>query len=120
VAPVLVFALSASSHLEIRCALTGLLTPNCCPEADQPLVHPQRYASISERNCCERTIVATAKLPVASSKVVPQKVPPAMARLSPPLRGEAALSYGAQDLPGNSPWFAAAAPPYLLTHAFLI
>ena len=117
VAPVLVFALSASSHLEIRCALTGLLMPDCCPESEQPLVQP--HTSIGERDCCERTLVATAKIPAAGPESGLKTAPVVVGRLLASLFGDAVCSREPRDVRtciGSS----RASPPYLLTHALLI
>jgi len=120
VLPVLVFALSASSRLEVRCALTGLVVPECCPEtgAAAPAPAPQQ-ATISERDCCERTVLATDKLPVAGSEVALDEAPPAIGRVVPwPVSGAFAASQRT-----SRAWLGparASAPPFLLTHAFLI
>ncbi|HVV51798.1 MAG TPA: hypothetical protein VHO06_19175 [Polyangia bacterium] len=120
VAPVLAFALSASSHLEVRCALTGILVPDCCPGAEQPLAQLQQHASISERDCCERAVVATTKLPAASPETGLKGPSLAVGRLPPALLEEAAPSLGARDVRIDSGSFASFSPPYLFTHALLI
>jgi hypothetical protein len=120
VVPLLAFALSASSRLEIRCALTGLLMPDCCPEAAPvpPAPAPQ-HASISERDCCERTVIATDKLPATGPEAALELAPLAVGRVAPlPADGVfPALKRAARASLGRA---RSSPPPFLLTHAFLI
>ncbi|HEY4187548.1 MAG TPA: hypothetical protein VGP07_20895 [Polyangia bacterium] len=65
--PVLAFVVAASSHLALRCSLTGtLMVEPCCPdgaEGEQPPAHD----SIAARSCCERLVVSAGKLPATFS-----------------------------------------------------
>ncbi len=120
VVPVLVFVLSASSHFEIRCALTGLMMPACCPEAAPTLAGRPQHASIDERDCCDRTVVATDKLPATGPESALDKAPLPTGRLVPSLIVEAIPAFAARtDRPGRGP-ARSSPPPYLLTHALLI
>ena len=120
VVPVLAFALSASTHLEVRCALTGLLMPDCCPEAEPQLVQPAPHASMSERDCCDRMVVATDRLPAAGPEPGLQKAPPLLGRLLPSALLEAAPAFEARAAGTSFGPARSSPPPYLLTHAFLI
>jgi hypothetical protein len=121
VAPVLVFALGASSHLAIRCTITGVLMPeSCCPDVSDPT--PAPHASVDDAGCCERVTVATARIPAAGPQ--PLRVGPAQPSISyatplaalvadrppPPLHADRR----AARPPGSS------APLYVVTHAFLL
>ena len=118
--PVLVFVLSASSHLEIRCALTGLVMPACCPEAAPTLAQRPQHASIGERDCCDRTIVATDKLPATGPASALEKAPLPLGRLVPSLVAEAIPAFVAPKGRTSLGPARSSPPPYLLTHAFLI
>lgn len=120
VVPVLVFVLSASSHLEIRCALTGLVMPACCPEAAPTLAQRPQQASIGERDCCDRTIVATDKLPATGPASALEKAPLPLGRLVPSLLAEAIPAFVAPKGRTSRGPARSSPPPYLLTHAFLI
>jgi hypothetical protein len=120
VAPVLVFAFAASSHLEIRCALTGLVMPDCCPGAEPAFAPAPKHASMSERDCCQRTVVAAAKLPLASSEPGFQGAPLAVGRPLPLLLEQAVPSLEARHIRTDSGSLASSPPAFLLTHAFLI
>lgn len=118
--PVLAFGLSASSHLEVRCALTGLLMPACCPEAEPTLAQRPPYASISERDCCERTVVATDKLPATGPESAVEHAPLPLGRLAPSVVVEAIPAFVARKGRTSFGPARSSPPPYLLTHAFLI
>ena len=116
VVPVLVFVLSASSHLEIRCALTGLVMPACCPEAAPTLTQRPQQASIGERDCCDRTVVATDKLPAIGRASALREGSPAAPPARPFVgrRGEARVRCAGRSARGWAGAFIAAA---LLAHA---
>jgi hypothetical protein len=120
VVPVLVFVLSASSHLEIRCALTGLVIPACCPEGAPTLAQRPQHASIGERDCCDRTVVATDKLPATGPASALEKAPLPLGRIVPSLVGEANPAFAAREGRPDVGPARSSPPPYLLTHAFLI
>jgi hypothetical protein len=124
VAPVLVFALGASSHLAIRCTLTGVLMPeSCCPDvADAALPAPIPGPSVSGPGCCERVTVATARIPAAGS----QSIGPRMAQL--PISHAIPLAANVVDRASTrsqsyrlATWTPGSSPPlYVVTHSFLI
>ncbi|HXT97676.1 MAG TPA: hypothetical protein VN853_15350 [Polyangia bacterium] len=122
VAPMLVFALSTSSHFALRCALTGLLMPDCCPEADATTSQPAPQASIGEPGCCERTVVATSKLPATGPATRCPAPIFAVARLDAASAGDIGAAFEARDArtkPTRGP--ARSFPPrYLLACSFLI
>jgi hypothetical protein len=120
VVPVLLFGLSASSRLEVRCALTGLVMPDCCPEAEPALARPEQHASISERDCCNRTVVATDKLPVASPEPGLKRAPPVISRLVPSVLAEAVPAFDVRTAGTNPGPARSSPPPYVRSHAFLI
>ena len=120
VVPVLVFVLSASSHLEIRCALTGLVMPACCPDAAPTLAQRSQHASIGERDCCDRTVVATDKLPATGPTSALAKAPLPLGRLVPSLVVAANPAFAAREGRPDVGPARSSPPPYLLTHAFLI
>lgn len=64
-APMLVFAVSASSFVGIRCRMSGMVSlDTCCPGgAPDPVPH---QSSIEEAGCCERVVVEAAK-PISSA-----------------------------------------------------
>jgi hypothetical protein len=70
IAPVLVFALGASSHLAVRCTMSGLLmSESCGPQiGDLTPPAPAPQPSVGEAGCCERVTVATARIPAAGSE----------------------------------------------------
>jgi hypothetical protein len=122
VAPVLVFTLGASSHLAVRCTLTGLLMPeSCCPDVADPAPAPVPQTSVDDPGCCERVTVATARIPAAGSQslrarsvqpLICQAAPLAWAAARPSTPPHAERR--AARPPGSSP------PLYLVTHSFLI
>jgi len=120
VVPVLVVGLSASSHLEIRCALSGLLMPACCLEAEPTLAQRPQHASIGERDCCDRTVVATDKLPATGPESTLEQTPLPIGRLAPSLVVEAIPAFAARKGRTSLGPARSAPPSYLLTHAFLI
>jgi hypothetical protein len=124
VAPVLVFALGASSHLAVRCTMTGLLMPESCrPEvSDLTPPAPAPQPSVEDAGCCEQVTVATARIPAAGSQSlrghpsqssISQATPVALLVLRPPVSPPGADRPEARP-PGSSP------PLYVVTHAFLI
>ncbi len=69
-APVLAFAVSASSFSALRCSLTGMLVAeSCCPSAAEsgPPAVPSRLDSIGDPSCCLRVVVAMDKIPAAGA-----------------------------------------------------
>ena len=122
VAPVLVFALGASSHLALRCTMTGLLMPeSCSPETADlvPLAAPVQ-ASVGAPGCCERVTVATARIPAGGSQSLQldhlplsQATPLALLLADRP-PAPARADRRTARAPGSSP------PLYVVTHAFLI
>jgi hypothetical protein len=123
VAPVLVFALGASSHLAVRCTMTGLLMPESCrPEVSDLGPTAPAHSSVEEAGCCEQMTVATARIPAAGSESllahpdaspISQTTPVALLVADPPMPPPAAAGRAAWR-PGSSP------PLYVATHAFLI
>jgi hypothetical protein len=124
VAPVLVFALGASSHLAVRCTITGVVLPeSCCPEvADLAPPSLPAQASVGDPGCCEWVTVATVRIPAAGAESLcarPAQAPVAQATpLAVLVADRPAPSPHADRLavrpPGSSP------PLYVATHAFLI
>jgi hypothetical protein len=123
VAPVLVFALGASSHLAIRCTITGLLTPeSCCPEIADPPPAPAQDPSVGDPGCCERVTVATDRIPAAGPKSL------SAWHTQPPIFRATTLATLVAAGPSTPPHAErrAARPPgsspplYLVTHSFLI
>ena len=124
VAPVLVFALGASSHLAARCTMTGLLMPEGCSPAVADLAPPSPAprAAIDDAGCCEWVTVATARIPAAGSESLrSQPIQPQIAHAMLPSRllAERPLIPPPADRravrpPGTQP------PLYVVTHAFLI
>jgi hypothetical protein len=124
VAPVLVFALGASSHLAIRCTLTGLLMPeSCCPEVSDlaPPAAPTQ-PSVDDAGCCERVTVATARIAATGlDSLRARPIQPSISCATP-----LALLVAARPAPPPHADRLAArpsgsAPPlYVVTHAFLI
>jgi hypothetical protein len=120
VAPVLVFALGASSHAAVRCTLTGLLVPeSCCPDVADPA---PSQPSIGDPGCCERVTIASARIPAAGPQSLRARpTEPTLSRAIP-LPAFVAERTARQPLaqrradrpPGSSP------PLYVLSHAFLI
>jgi hypothetical protein len=120
IAPLLFFALSASSHLEIRCALTGVVVPACCPEgADPAPAEIPQHPSISERDCCDRSLVTADKLPAGAPERGLERAPVAVGSLARLTVERRIPSSGALNARTVGQW-ASAPPPFLLTHAFLI
>jgi hypothetical protein len=124
VVPLLLFALTASSRLEVRCALTGLLVPDCCLGTGPAPAPPQQQASIGGRDCCERTLVANDKLLAAGPEASLDEAPLPVGRVVPE---PAAGVFASLQRSGNPLWRACLGParasapaPFLLTHAFLI
>jgi hypothetical protein len=127
VAPVLAFAVTASSYLALRCAMTGtLVASSCCPDPatapeDVPAPEPDSMAGAP---CCDPTVVSTDKLPTlmpdrASIRVVLAAVtaPVALAAPQVALRPRAARGPVWRDERTSD---RSSAPRYVLTHAFLI
>lgn len=122
VAPVLVFALGASSHLAVRCTITGALMPeSCCPEARDPTPPPAPQSSVDDAGCCERVTVATARIPAAGAQSSEARLAQPTIACAKPVALRAAdrppplLAHGrAVRPPGSS------RPLYVVTHAFLI
>jgi hypothetical protein len=122
VAPVLLFALGASSHLAMRCTMTGLLMPESCgPEvSDLTPPAPAPQPSVEEAGCCEQVTVATARIPASGSE--PLRARPAQSAISQVIVALLAdrpapaphVDRRAARPPGSSP------PLYVVTHAFLI
>jgi hypothetical protein len=120
-APLAVLAVSASSFSALRCTVSGLFIPeSCCPMADQAPEPSNQAPAVQAPSCCERVTVSNVKAPAAGApRVEPAAPQPAplfaalMALTDPsprrPLRPEVSVRP-----PGR------AAPPFLLTHAFLI
>ena len=123
VAPVLAFALGASSHLAIRCTITGLLMPeSCCPDVSDLTPAPAPQPSVDDAGCCERVTVATARIPATGSDSLHAR-PVQLSALQatplavliadrPPLRPHA--DRRASRPPGSAP------PLYVVKRAFLI
>jgi hypothetical protein len=122
VAPVLVFALGASSHLAVRCTITGLLTPeSCCPEVGDPTLAPAPQSSVDDPGCCERVTVATARIPAAGQSLRAWPTQPPISQGTP----LAALVAARPPTPPHAERRAARppgsrAPLYVVTHSFLI
>lgn len=123
VAPVLVFALGASSHLANRCTMTGLLMPeDCRPEISDGTPAAPAHSSLEEAGCCERVTVATARIPAAGSES--PSAHPAQFPLSQTTA--VALLVASRPAPRPAPARRAvrpsgSSPPlYVATHAFLI
>jgi hypothetical protein len=123
VAPVLVFALGASSHLAVRCTMTGLLMPESCrPEITDQAPTAPAQSSLEEAGCCEQVTVATARIPATGSESL--HAPPAPS----PISQTTTMALLATDRPMPAPaaarratWPPASSPPlYVATHAFLI
>jgi hypothetical protein len=125
VAPVLVFALGASSHSAVRCTMTGLLMPenSCSPAvADLAQPAPAPRASIDEAGCCEWVTVTTARIPATGSELLrSQPIQPQIAHAILPSRLLAErpsipppADRRAVRPPGTQP------PLYVVNHAFLI
>ena len=69
-APVLAFAVSASSFSALRCSLTGMLVAeSCCPSAAEsgPPAVPSPLDSVGDPSCCLRVVVAMDKIPAAGA-----------------------------------------------------
>jgi hypothetical protein len=123
VAPVLVFALGASSHLAVRCTMTGLLMPeSCAPEVSNPAPAAPAHPSVEEAGCCEQVTVATARIPAAGSeslRAYPVSSPISQTTFRALLVADRPATRSTVDRraarpPGSSP------PLYVATHAFLI
>ena len=120
VAPLLAFALTASSHLAIRCTLTGvLMAESCCPQATGPAIPaaPDREATLRDTTCCERVTVATAKAPatgVEPARLRPMSAPIAFVIATRVDATRPAPSVRGARPPGDAP------PLYVVTHSFLI
>jgi hypothetical protein len=124
VAPVLVFALGASSHSAVRCTMTGLLMPESCSPAVADLAPPDPAprASIDDAGCCEWVTVTTARIPATGSESLrAQPIQPQIAQAILPSRLLAErpsipppVDRRAVRPPGTQP------PLYVVTHAFLI
>jgi hypothetical protein len=123
VAPVLMFALGASSHLAVRCTMTGLVMPESCrPEIIDPSPAAPGQPSLEEAGCCEQVTIATARIPAAGSESLRARPAPAPISLARP------LALLVADRPASVPTAdrRAARPPgwssplYVVTHAFLI
>jgi len=121
-APVIAFAVGASSTLALRCSLTGrLIAEPCCPEAAREAAgNPPAHASIVGADCCERVVVSSEKLPaIAGERALeagaspPVAAVPAPLAAMPPAPSRRAPAWRARP-PGT------AAPAFLLSHAFLI
>jgi hypothetical protein len=124
VAPVLVFALGASSHSAVRCTMTGLVMTESCSAAVADLApqDPAPQASIGEAGCCERVTVTTARIPATGSEslrsqpiqpqlaqaILPSKLLAERPSIQPPADRRAVQP------PGTRP------PLYVVIHAFLI
>lgn len=123
VAPLLVFVLAASSHLAFRCGISGMsMLECCCPaEVDTGTPAPSPQASLSESGCCQHLIVATDKLPVVGSEVLPERPRLFVGWLVPPSgdTGDATARDPYEQSASTVP-LGRAAPRYLLTHALLI
>jgi len=121
VAPVLAFALTASSQFAIRCTLTGLLIPeSCCPASADPArpVTPDSQAALRDADCCERVTVAIDKAPVTGAepwRAADVPVTSVIAAMAPsPTVARPVNRARAARPPGASP------PLYVATHSFLI
>lgn len=124
VAPVLVFALGASSHLAVRCTITGVLMPeSCCPDlsdAAPPASVPQ--ASVSDPGCCERVTVVMTRIPAGGSQSFGPRTAQPPSSHAIPLAANVVDRTSARSQsyrlearpPGSSP------PLYVFTHSFLI
>jgi len=124
VAPVLLFALGASSHSAARCTMTGLLMPESCSPATADLAPPglASRAAIDDAGCCEWVTVTTARIPATGSEslrsppiqpqiaqaILPSKLLAGRPSIPPPAERRAVRP------PGTQP------PLYLVIHAFLI
>jgi hypothetical protein len=117
IVPVMAFGLAAASRLEVRCALTGLVVRACCLEVEPTLTQAPRQASIGERDCCDRTLVATDKTPAADPESALAMAPIPVARLTQTFAVE--FLSALRVPPGPRPAWSTP-PPYVLTHAFLI
>ena len=76
-APVLAFAVSASSFSALRCSITGMLVAeSCCPSTAEggPSAVPSRLDSIGDQDCCLRVVVAMDKIPAAGAEGGPALV----------------------------------------------
>ncbi len=125
VAPLLVFALSASSHVAFRCTMTGLLMPElCCPSgaADTSDAPSAAQATIDDPGCCERLVTTNVKVPATmSASASPHDVRlfVRVALASPPaLAPPTLLSDGPRARTAGPPHLAA--PVFLLKRSFLI
>jgi hypothetical protein len=127
VAPVLVFALGASSHLAVRCTLTGILMPeSCCPDAadvaDLAPPAPAPQPSVGDPGCCEQVTIATARIPAAgveSRGARPAQTPISVAApLASIVVDRTATPPGVVRRAARPP--GASLPLYVVTHAFLI
>jgi hypothetical protein len=124
VAPVLVFALGASSHLAARCTMTGLLMPESCSPAVADLAPPSPAprAAIDDAGCCEWVTVTTARIPATGSESLrarPIQPQAAQAILPSKLLAERpSIPPPADRRSGRCP--GAHPPLYVVTHSFLI
>ena len=122
IAPLLAFALSASSHLAVRCTVSGVLMPeSCCPDATSPAVPgtPGAGATLRDADCCQRVTVATAKAPAAGVGparlwVASLPIASVTAVARRPAADRPAAAVRAVRAPGEAP------PLYVATHSFLI
>jgi hypothetical protein len=125
IAPLLAFAVGASSYLALRCSMTGrLVAESCCPRAtdagggDSAFPH----ASTTDAACCESFVVSMGKVPATTCERMldrPMWSVTALATPSPAssdlcLRSWRGCALRTARPPGIAP------PAFLLTHSFLI
>jgi hypothetical protein len=124
-APLLALAVLATSHVALRCSLTGvIMSASSCPlGADEESgKQPVGQASIAAPGCCERVIVTIGKVPATASGRAPEcPIPSATSAVAPfpSVVDVFAQQWHGRVLRAAQP-LGIDAPPFLLKHSFLI
>jgi len=124
-APLLALAVLATSHVALRCSLTGaIMSESSCPLGadEESEKQPVGHASIAAPSCCERVILTIGKVPATASGRAPEcPIPSATFAVAPfpsvvdlfAHRPHGRVLRAVQPLGID-------APPFLLKHSFLI
>jgi hypothetical protein len=125
IAPVLVFAVAASTYLGLRCRVTGMIAlDSCCPQAAEEASSDSTFpeqATVGDAGCCDRLVVTVSKIPGATSeRGLEISARPVTAIVAPPERIDlpSLLSVGWTRRTAQPP--GVAPPAFLLRHSFLI
>ena len=123
-APVLTFAVAATSYHALRCSMTGgLVATSCCPEPTTAPDDAPPHSSLADAPCCEPTLISTGKIPTLATDGAPAHVLSKAVSLSVaamPLPTPRSPAPFRPDARGEGPPRRGSTPPYVLRHAFLI